>query len=390
MTVLPNVIACRVKDKPRICFVVSDPITARVFLLPHIVKLMEHYQVDVVQNGPEGLDLPEVNFHAIPIVRRVSPLRDLLAFALLIKLFKRNGYACVHTVTPKAGLLGTLAARVVSVPNRFHWFTGQVWATEKGIRRRVFKFLDWLIARSSTMNLVDGPSQAKFLVQEGVLSESKSEVLGHGSICGVDTERFKRNPEKRIRIRRELSIPDTSVVILFVGRLTREKGLLELAESISCLDAKVECTVLIVGFDEEALSKKLIELSGERHGDLRILGSTKVPEDFMSAADIYCMPSHREGFGLSVIEASASELPAVVSDVYGLKDAVVDGVTGLTFPSGNSAALARCLEYLATDDEFRRALGTSGRKRVLDLYRQTKLTDALLEFYRRQLESKSG
>lgn len=355
-------------------------------MVPHLSKMSGDYEIDVVQNGGRLDILPCVNVIHVPIARRISPMKDLLALLLLIRVFRRNRYQVVHSVTPKAGLLAMLAARMTLVPNRFHWFTGQVWSTRVGFRRKFLKYLDQFIAECATKCLVDGRSQAAFLVSEGVLSECAYEVLGEGSICGVDTERFRRVASAHRRHRLELGIPESSTVILFLGRLTVEKGVLDLAKAFSQLKSDRECHLVYVGPDEGELAAKILTEADHRAQFVKILGSRENPEDYLSAADIFCLPSHREGFGLSVIEAASCQLPAVVSDVYGLRDAIIESETGLKFPVHNWEILRDQLRALVDNPELRLRMGAAARSRVISKFGQEVLTDALSDFYSRQLK----
>ena len=157
-------------------------------------------------------------------------MQDLKALIQLHRHFSNNQYDIICTVTPKAGLLGMLAGFLSRVPCRLHIFTGQVWVTRSGMTRWVFKSADKLIAWLATSLLTDSDSQRKFLIDEHVTDAAKVQVIGGGSICGVDTQRF-RPCEDRLELRLNLGIPDDHVVLLFLGRMSRDKGLLDLARA---------------------------------------------------------------------------------------------------------------------------------------------------------------
>ena len=152
----------------KICFVVSSPTTADVFLKDHINYLSNYYDIDLLANfGKEHKEHKEhITRINVPIYRKINLISDFIALLSLIKLFKKNKYVSVHSITPKAGLLAMTASFIIRVPNRIHWYTGQVWLTKKGISKSLLKFADKLINFFSTSNLVDSNSQSKFLNEE--------------------------------------------------------------------------------------------------------------------------------------------------------------------------------------------------------------------------------
>jgi glycosyltransferase involved in cell wall biosynthesis len=223
------------------CLVVSSLLTLKCFLLEHIAALSGVYRFECVANCGDfdwlrkrGIDVPLVN---VPIERTPSPINDLRALWALLRYFRKNRFDVVHSVTPKAGLLAMTAAALAGVPVRIHTFTGQVWANRSGLKRALLKAADIWLAAMATHILVDSESQRKFLLKEGVLRGSKSRVLGYGSISGVDTERFRPDQRLRAEVRTRHDIPASAVAFLYLGRLKRDKGVLDLALAFSQLAA---------------------------------------------------------------------------------------------------------------------------------------------------------
>lgn len=374
----------------RVCLVVASEMTIRAFLLDHLRALAGRHDVAVVADTKDpgmlrrlGLAL-DVTPVAIP--RQLSPLRDLGALVRLWRLFRAGRFEVVHSVTPKAGLLAMLAAAAARVPIRLHVFTGQVWATRTGLSRWILKQADRVIARAATHLLADSHSQRDFLVAEGVVAPGKIEVLGAGSISGVDLARFRPDPELRARLRAELALPEAALVFLFLGRLNRDKGVPELARAFAEVAGRCpEAHLLVVGPDEQGLTPALEETLRPVSERVRFVGFTDRPEQLMAAGDVYCLPSHREGFGTAVIEAAAAGLPAVASRIYGLTDAVVDGTTGLLHPPGDVAAIAGQMARLAADAGLRAELGRRARSRAEQEFPATRLTAEWVRLYERLL-----
>lgn len=370
----------------RICFVTAAPLTLRAFMRNHLLRLSETYEVSAVADfTPEDLSgdwLPGVGLTAVPIARQISPGADLRALFTLIRHFRTGRFDVVHSVTPKAGLLAMSAARFAGIPHRIHCFTGQVWATRQGLGRRLLKGADRLIAANANHVLTDSHSQRHFLQDEGVIRKGHADVLGHGSISGVDLERFHPDDATRARIRDELGIPHQACLLLFVGRLNRDKGVLDLARAFARLSRSNGTVWLaMVGPDEAGVGVQFEELCGEAINRVRRIAYTPAPEHYMAAADIFVLPSYREGFGSVVIEAAACGLPAVASRIYGLTDAVEEGATGLLHPPGETEALHDHLEHLCADETQRRLMGEKARARAISNFSMESVTADLLGYY---------
>lgn len=375
--------------RSRICYVVSSEITVKAFLLEHIRAAADRHEVTVVANsGDRGalraLGVP-VDITPAAIERRIAPLADLSALFALIGLFRRSRFDLVHSVTPKAGLLAALAGAAARVPVRIHTFTGQVWATRQGPGRWLLKRIDGVTAAFCTHVLADSGSQRDFLVREGVVPAGKIQVLAQGSVCGVDGARFRPDAEARGRIRAEWGVPADAVLFLYLGRLSRDKGLLDLARAFSEVPgAWLGC----VGPDEEGLTEEIRSACGPNASRLRFVGYTSEAQVFMAAADVFMLPSYREGFGSTVIEAAACGVPAIASRIYGLTDAVVDGETGFLVPPRDPAALAVRMRELAANEQLRQHMGAAARARALKDFSMRALTQATMAYYEQCLANR--
>lgn len=372
--------------KRRLCFVVSSDMTAKAFLLEHIRAAAQVHEVDVVANTADtgalrALGVP-VDITRVAIERRIAPLTDLAALWALYRYFRRERFDLVHSLTPKAGLLAALAGAMAGVPVRLHTFTGQVWATRSGFGRWLLKRIDALTAAACTHVLADSGSQRDFLVAEGVVAPERIAVLAQGSVCGVDAARFQPDAAARARIRAEWGVAPGAVVFLYLGRLTVDKGLLDLARAFAEVP---EAVLALVGPDEEGLTERICAACGAHAGRLRFVGYTGEPQAYMAASDVFVLPSYREGFGSTVIEAAACGVPAVASRIYGLTDAVVDGVTGFLVPPRDPASLAKRMRELAGDASLRQRLGMAARERAVRDFSQAALTLATLAYYEARL-----
>ena len=361
-----------------------------VFMLPHLKAMRTLFTLQVMANTREtdllqqrGLD---ISVECAPVEREIRPLADLKALWWLYKRFRVEQPAAIHTLTPKAGLLGMTAAWVARVPLRVHTFTGQVWVTRQGPMRWVLKVADKCIAALATDILVDSPSQREFLIKEGVVSASRSLVLGAGSICGVDTQRFIPDLSVRQIVRDELGAADDALVCLYLGRLNRDKGVLDLAAAfaqVAVNNPNVE--LWVVGPDEDDMFTEMQKLMFTVSHKVKRVGYTNKPERFMQAADLFCLPSYREGFGSSVIEAAACGVPALASRIYGLTDAVVEGQTGWLHKAGDVKDLTEKLNSLLLNKAELISKGIQARNNSVNLFEQIKITSEMKMFYRIKL-----
>lgn len=367
----------------RICLVTTTPFIANAFLKPHLMALASRYEVTLATNLRDGYVLDEaisakVKVVHVPIFRRIAPWRDVAALAALKRLFETGGFRIIHSVAPKAGLLAIMAAFSVGVPVRVHTFQGEVWASRRGPLRALLKAADRIVGRFATHVLVVSRGEQAFLEGEGVLPPKRSKVLGAGSIAGVDAGRFRPDAQARAEVRRELGIGEADLVVMYVGRVTRDKGVLDLVRAFAGLERRVPAARLVlVGPDEDGLEARLDGSS------TRFVGLTAKPERYLAAADLVCLPSHREGFGVALIEAGACGVPVLASRLYGTQDAVIEGVTGLFHEAGNVEGLERQLSALAADPALRARMGRAGRERAESEFSQQSVVAALLDYYSR-------
>ena len=368
--------------REKIAFVVATPLTAKAFLLHHFQQLSRTYDVYLIANFTDEKTIAHqfenITVIDAPIQRQVSIWLDLKSIIVLFKLFRQHKFDIVHSVTPKAGLLAMTSSLLAGIKYRFHTFTGQVWATQGGMKRLFFKTLDKVLNMAAYRVLVDSASQRRFLIAEGVTSNSKSSVLANGSISGVNAQAFFSNSELKAQSRTEFGLSSSDFVFMFLGRVNPEKGIAELIAAFKQLSkepGRTAMKLLIVGPDETNMLSDLIE------SNIVVKGYTDSPNKCMAAADVFCLPSHREGFGSVIIEAAASGLPAIGSDIYGVNDAIQDGVTGLLHKVKDQNAIADCMRVMMDDHQTRQKLGDAAKNRAVNDFSQATVTAALCEFY---------
>jgi glycosyltransferase involved in cell wall biosynthesis len=375
------------RARPKIAFVVTTAGTIRAFMVPHLLKLVQWFDITLYSNFSDDPaddlrqlfdDMP-ISLQHIAFERKISLWRDLKSWWRLFWLLRSSRPSIVHSMMPKTGLVATTSGLVAGVPTRLHMFTGQVWATRSGLSRSFLKMLDKVTSLAATHVLADSPSQRSFLISNGFRKDIA--VLGNGSVSGVDIQKFAANPEKGRQVRRRFGLDEKALVFGFLGRMNFDKGVADLVSAFAQAQLGQECHLLLVGPDEAGITAIVAALDPALRNRIHLAGYTNQPQDFLATFDVYCLPSYREGFGTSAIEAAACGIPALVSEVYGLTDAVEQGVSGLFHAPGDVSAIAAGLEKLAGDPALREKLGIGARHRTEDLFTERRLVDEMSSFY---------
>lgn len=369
--------------------------------LKHQIAMLEQSgaHLTVVTSDGAGMEVLSemrgISCQIIDIRRAISPGRDALALLRLFLFFRKNRTQIAHSTTPKAGLLTAIAAFVAGVPVRLHTFTGQPWVGMHGVKGRLARLSDVLVGRLNTRCYADSASQRQFLIDHQILGADRLFVIGAGSLAGVDIHRFDRtrfSPADRASVRRALGIPDAAPVLLFVGRITEEKGVRELLRAFGVLKPEFpQVHLILVGpvDAESGVDGSISQDDITQLGDVHSVGYTDSPETYMAIADVLCLPSYREGFGTVVIEAAAMGVPTVGSDIYGLTDAVVHEETGLLVPARSTEALVAALSRMLESQPLRAGMGEAARLRARALFDAEKVNLQIAQEYSALLRSKN-
>ena len=371
----------------KIAIVSSNFLSIKSFLSKSIENLSENNIIYIYTNIKKSDQLFEnkrknIKLIHLPIKRNINLIKDIECFFKLIYFIYKFGPDLIITLTPKGGLLGILTSFLLRVKIRIHYYTGQIWVTRKGLIKQLLKYIDKVIFKMSTDCLTDSNLQKKFLEDERVIKRDFLKVLANGSICGVDTSRFRPNLEIRDIMRKKLGVSADTILLLFLGRLNKDKGILDLAISVNDIieKDKKNISLLIVGPDEENIKSKIQILCKNSIDKIHFVEFTNQPEKYMSAADIFCLPSYREGFGMAALEAGACALPVITSRIYGLIDAVKEDYTGLFHEVKNKEQIKKCIIRLVDDKELREKLGKQGRERVLKDFEQKYVTGEFVKY----------
>lgn len=376
----------------RLCRIVTVPVVFTTWLREQIKYILDAgIDLTLVSNpGPEleeiARAMPTLRCYPIAMTRRLSPGRDLKSLWELTYFLRYQRFDIVHSSTPKAGVLTALAGAMSNTPVRIHTYTGQVWVEMRGLARWLAREFDRLIGRLNTATYADSVSQREFLISEGLVAPAKIRVLGAGSISGVNLQRFNpaQVPRTRLEMRHQFGISEQSVVIIFVGRVTKDKGIAELIQAFRALRERTrDLSLLLVGSlepERAPLPPAMLDELAMGKG-IHVVGFTAQPERYLATGDILCLPSYREGFGSVAIEAGAMGLPVVATRVTGLVDAVIDGETGLLVPPKDVRSLTGALQKLIDSPTLRHRMGQVALQRVRKHFDSTIINQAVVEEY---------
>jgi len=330
----------------------------------------------------------QVSTHAVPMTRSFSPLRDPLALWRLIRLYRKSRFTVVHSFTPKGGLLGMLAAVAAGCPVRLFTLWGMA-PTAINTRTRLRVWANKVSCALAHKVFIECPSTAELAVASGLCPRAKICVVPAWSTNSLDSKLTDLSDlaETRAAARREWGLPPDGVVLGFVGRVVRDKGVHELIEAFEKLAFEFpELHLLIVGGREaeDAVSEEIVRRM-DHHERIRCTGFQKDVRRLLSAMDILVHPSYREGLPTAPLEAAARGLPVITTRIPGCVDAVQEGCSGILVPPRDSAALAEAIRYYLKNPEVRQQHGRHGREWVLQKYDRHKAWAALLDEYHQVL-----
>lgn len=320
----------------------------------------------------------------VSMAREISPLADLAAIFRLTRLFRHRQPLLVHSHTPKAGLLGMLAARLAGVPVCVYHMRGLLTVTATGVRRHLFRLAEKTSCRLADVVICQSASLRQHAINDGLVRSNKARVLLQGS-NGVDaTERFDPAGVDGAAVRRQLKIPEDAYCVGFVGRMVRDKGIIELTDAWRSLRRSNPVLHLLLVGPLEARNRipDIVFSALEEDSRVHLVGEIADITPYYAALDLVVLPSHREGFPNVPLEAAAMALPVVTTNAVGCADAALDDKTGTVIDVGDAEALAQAIAAYAADPEMGRRHGRAGRQRVLRDFRPERIRAAMIELYK--------
>ena len=379
-------------NRPKIIRTCTVPMSV-IFVTGMLSDLQKRYEVVLLSSPGHELDEAEENFGVrgvrVPMERHISFGRDFFSLCRLVYVFLREKPAMVHSMTPKAGLLCMIAAWLTRVPVRVHTFTGLVFPTATGFKRKILMLTDKLTCACATHVIPEGEGVKNDLLGNGI-TKKPMKVLGYGNVRGIDMVRYDRRHEV-MALAQEIRKDDVFTFV-FVGRIVRDKGINELCQAMALLSGIAPVRLLLVGPYEDDLdpisqpSKDIIE----NNSSVEYLGS-KYGDELLAcyaAADCFVFPSYREGFPNTVLEAGAMGLPSIVTDINGSREIIVQGENGVVIPPKDADALYQAMLDMIRYKAARERMASNARKMIASRFEQSFVRKCLLDYYDEVLNSK--
>ena len=363
------------------------PTTMESLLNDQLRMVNEHYEVVAVSSpGKEMQVLREregIRTIEVPMERRISPVKDFISLIRMIRVFVKERPYMVHSMTPKAGLISMLAGWMTRVPVRMHTFTGLVFPTATGWKQRLLMCTDWLTCACATHVNPEGEGVKRDLMTYGI-TKKPLQIIGNGSICGVDMAYFDRTEavmKQAVAYREE-----GCFTFCFVGRIVRDKGINELVSAFVRLHEKYpQVRLLLVGPFEKKLDPVLPETEKaiQNHPAIRFMGFQSDVRPFLVASDTLVLPSYREGFPNVVLQAGAMGLSSIVTDINGSNEIILPNENGVIIPSKDEEALYRAMENFLLHSEEVQCMAEKARPLIASRYDRMVMWEALLKEYKR-------
>ncbi|MCR4694118.1 MAG: glycosyltransferase [Pseudobutyrivibrio sp.] len=369
----------------KICYITTVPMTIKAFILESAEYLHKNTDWDITficdEDEEFAANLPEyIHYHPIKMTRGIS-LDGITAMMEMKKIFREKQFDLIQYSTPNASFYAAIAGKMEKVPVRLYCQWGMAYVGFTGLKRMIFKSIEKYVCKNSTWIEPDSKSNLQFSHKEGLYPEDKGSVIWNGSACGVKLDKFdvEHKSEWRHIIREKHAIPSDAFVYGFVGRATRDKGINELLSAAKTILAKYSNTYLVFVGPEEADVTINADLLAWAKADERVIfaGYSNIVEQYLSAMDVYILPSYREGFGMGVVEAEAMAVPVIVTNIPGPIDAMVKDVTGFVIEKKSVSDLQDAMETIMYLDV--KSMGQAGLEFARNEFGQEEFFNKLLE-----------
>ncbi len=358
------------------------------------LKSKGHEPIIVSPAGKEVEDISkkeECKLIEVPFCREISILEDFKSIKNIIRILKKEKPSIINAGNPKTGFLFTLIGLFFPKIPVIFTLRGIRSDTLTGIKGKIVTFTEYLSCRLADKVIVISPSLKEHAIKRGILSDSKAVLIGEGSSNGIDIEKFKLTDiakENGKKLREEIGVEEEDILVGFVGRVTKDKGVEELYEAFKIASrSNSKLKLLLVGPIQEADAIDS-NIFSEMENDDRvfILGKKDDVTAVYAAINMLILYSYREGFGNVVLEASSMKVPVLVSDIPGLRDTVENNKTGLLIPPKNSDELSKGILFYAKDEKLMKEYGEQGRRRVELSFASNIIWEGQLDLYEKMNE----
>jgi glycosyltransferase involved in cell wall biosynthesis len=378
-------------EKQKLIRITTVPISLDKLLTGQLQFMSSYYKVIAVSSEKDNLhklgEKEKVDTFHVEMSRKITPVADLIAVFRLYLFLKREKPLIVHSHTPKAGIVGMMAAKFARVPHRLHTVAGLPLLEAHGAKRKLLDFVEKVTYACAT-KVYPNSSGLKNIILENRYCESKKlKVIAQGSSNGINTSLFKADlfsVEQRQDLKEKLGVKEDHFVFVFVGRLVKDKGINELIEAFESLTkTQSKARLLLVGdyeHDLDPLEHTTLDVISKNEAIISV-GFQYDVRPYFAIANALVFPSYREGFPNVVMQAGAMELPCIVSNINGCNEIINEGVNGTIIPVKNKDAIFDKMTLFLEDATYYRQLQANARKMILSRYDQRVVWEALLEEY---------
>jgi glycosyltransferase involved in cell wall biosynthesis len=319
--------------------------------------------------------------------RPISPLRDIISLWRLYRLFRKERPLIVHSITPKAGLLSMIAAKMACVPIRMHTFTGLIFPTRKGLIKNILILMDKLLCKCATNIYPEGQGVKNDLLKYKITSKTLH-IIANGNVNGIDLEYFSKkniSANESIKLKSDLGITEKDFVFIFIGRLVGDKGINELVTAFQKTEKEKVVKLVLVGFLEDDIDplRPETKLQIQSNSNIIAVGHQADVRPYLAISDALVFPSYREGFPNVVMQAGAMELPSIVTDINGCNEIIIEGENGWIIPIKDHNAIYDSMKKMMEDSHLRAYLKKNARPMIVSRYSQEVVWKALLAEYQK-------
>ena len=347
------------------------------FLDDLIYSLKKQYNITIIsQIDGQSTKNHKIKYININFDRKINLFKDFFDVFYFFFYLRKNNPDLIITITPKISFLVSLS-NFFFRKKRIHFFTGQIWYNYSNVKKIIFKNFDKFILSGSVFAFVDSKSQIKYLINNG-FKKNKLKLINNGSICGVDTKKFLSNNKIKQRFKRKYRIKKESIILLYCGRITKDKGFFDLLNlNQKLLTDKIDFNLVVAGSDEESIIKKFYKSNKYSFENFIFLDYVKDINKILPVADIFIILSKREGFGMSVIEASSCKIPIIATNIVGLRDSVVNNYTGILIKNYQITRDYNRILNMFNSYNVRKKFGHNGRIYVKNFYEKKNVINFL-------------
>ncbi len=379
--------------KSKLIRITTVPTSLKILLKGQHRFMSEYY--DVVGISSSGSDLNDVQKEegiktvSVELSRTISPIKDLKSLYKLYRIFRKEKPQIVHTHTPKAGTLGMVAAKMAGIPLRLHTIAGLPLLEAKGGKRTLLNIVEKITYHCATSLYPNSRGLYNIILENKFSKKEKLRVIANGSSNGIDVSHFdpsKISPEAKKNLKQSLCIKESDIVFIFVGRLVGDKGINELIQAFCAISEKDKNTkLLLVGPEEPELDPLLPETLSKlkANEDILAVGFQKDVRPFFAISNALVFPTYREGFPNVVMQAGAMGLPAIVTDINGCNEIIVDGENGIIIPTKNESRLREAMINFITNMEKLELENIKYRQMIVNRYEQSIIWNSLLNEYQK-------